>query len=107
MLDLSQHIRKSSTQNTVTMKDSLINILTEINHLKQSVISEVKENIGYLRLRSFNEKSGDELIDKIKEIKRMLIFSFYSKKNTIVLTTLALRMYGSLGTSLLLPDSSP
>lgn len=36
----------------------------------RSVVSEIKENIGYLRLRSFNEKSGDELIDKIREINR-------------------------------------
>ncbi len=36
----------------------------------KSVISEIKENIGYIRLRSFNEKSGDELISHIKEINK-------------------------------------
>ena len=57
-------IRRINVSEPITVK-----IVREIIKTK-SVISEVKENIGYLRLRSFNEKSGDELIDKIKEIKR-------------------------------------
>ena len=66
---------KSGTAITLTIRRLNINepitvkIVREVIKTK-SVISEVKENIGYLRLRSFNEKSGDELIDKIKEIKR-------------------------------------
>jgi len=57
-------IRRVNVNEPITVK-----IVREVIKTK-SVISEVKENIGYLRLRSFNEKSGDELIDKIKEIKR-------------------------------------
>ena len=66
---------KSGTSITLTIRRVNVNepitvkIVREVIKTK-SVISEVKENIGYLRLRSFNEKSGDELIDKIKEIKR-------------------------------------
>ena len=66
---------KSGTSITLTIRRVNVNepitvkIVREVIKTK-SVISEVKENIGYLRLRSFNEKSGEELIDKIKEIKR-------------------------------------
>ena len=66
---------KSGTSITLTIRRVNVNepitvkIVREVIKTK-SVISEVKENIGYLRLRSFNEKSRDELIDKIKEIKR-------------------------------------
>jgi carboxyl-terminal processing protease len=46
-----------------------IKIVREIIKTK-SVVTEIKDNVGYVRLRSFNEKSGDELISKVKEISR-------------------------------------
>ena len=66
---------KSGTPITLTIRridvdePIIVKIVRETIKTK-SVVSEIKENIGYLRLRSFNEKSGDELIDKIREISR-------------------------------------
>ena len=66
---------KSGTPITLTIRRMdvdepiIVKIVRETIKTK-SVVSEIKENIGYLRLRSFNEKSGDELIDKIREIGR-------------------------------------
>ena len=66
---------KSGTPITLTIRridvdePIIVKIVRETIKTK-SVVSEIKENIGYLRLRSFNEKSGDELIDKIREIGR-------------------------------------
>jgi carboxyl-terminal processing protease len=66
---------KSGTPITLTIRRMdvdepiIVKIVRETIKTK-SVVSEIKENIGYLRLRSFNEKSGDELIDKIREISR-------------------------------------
>ena len=66
---------KSGTPITLTIRridvdePIIVKIVRETIKTK-SVFSEIKENIGYLRLRSFNEKSGDELIDKIREISR-------------------------------------
>lgn len=65
---------KSGTSITLTIRRTdvddpiVLKIIREIIKTR-SVVSEIKEkeNVGYLRLRSFNEKSGDELIDKIKE----------------------------------------
>ena len=57
-------IRRIDTNDPIAVK-----IVREIIKTK-SVVSEVKEDVGYLRLRSFNEKSGDELIDHIKEINK-------------------------------------
>ena len=57
-------IRRLETNDPIVVK-----IIREIIKTK-SVISEIKENIGYVRLRSFNEKSGDELISHIKEINK-------------------------------------
>ena len=66
---------KSGTPITLTIRridvdDPIIVKIVRETIKTKSVVSEVKENIGYLRLRSFNEKSGDELIDKIREISR-------------------------------------
>ncbi len=66
---------KSGTPITLTIRridvdDPIIVKIVRETIKTKSVVSEVKENIGYLRLRSFNEKSGDELIDKIREIIR-------------------------------------
>jgi len=66
---------KSGTPITLTIRridvdDPIIVKIVRETIKTKSVVSEVKENIGYLRLRSFNEKSGDELIDKIREINR-------------------------------------
>ncbi len=65
---------KSGTSITLTIRrtdvdDPIVLKITREIIKTRSVVSEIKEkeNIGYLRLRSFNEKSGDELIDKIKE----------------------------------------
>jgi carboxyl-terminal processing protease len=57
-------IRRLETNDPIVVK-----IIRETIKTK-SVISEIKENIGYVRLRSFNEKSGDELISHIKEINK-------------------------------------
>ena len=57
-------IRRLETNDPIVVK-----IIRETIKTK-SVISEIKENIGYIRLRSFNEKSGDELISHIKEINK-------------------------------------
>ena len=57
-------IRRIDTNDPIVVK-----IVREIIKTK-SVVSEVKGDVGYLRLRSFNEKSGDELIDHIKEINK-------------------------------------
>ena len=57
-------IRRIDTNDPIAVK-----IVREIIKTK-SVVSEVKGDVGYLRLRSFNEKSGDELIDHIKEINK-------------------------------------
>ena len=57
-------IRRLDTNDPIVVK-----IFREIIKTK-SVVSEVKGDVGYLRLRSFNEKSGDELIDHIKEINK-------------------------------------
>jgi carboxyl-terminal processing protease len=66
---------KSGTPITLTIRridvdDPIIVKIVRETIKTKSVVSEVKENIGYLRLRSFNEKSGDELIDKIREISK-------------------------------------
>ena len=66
---------KSGTPITLTIRridvdDPIIVKIVRETIKTKSVVSEVKENIGYLRLRSFNEKSGDELIDKIREINK-------------------------------------
>ena len=66
---------KSGTPITLTIRridvdDPIIVKIVRETIKTKSVVSEVKENIGYLRLRSFNEKSGDELIDKIRDISR-------------------------------------
>lgn len=65
---------KSGTSITLTIRrtdidDPIVLKITREIIKTRSVVSEIKEkeNVGYLRLRSFNEKSGDELIDKIKE----------------------------------------
>jgi len=65
---------KSGTSITLTIRrtdldDPIVLKITREIIKTRSVVSEIKEkeNIGYLRLRSFNEKSGDELIEKIKE----------------------------------------
>ncbi|MSP06289.1 MAG: S41 family peptidase [Candidatus Fonsibacter sp.] len=66
---------KSGTAITLTIRridvdePIIVKLVREIIKTK-SVVSEVKDNVGYLRLRSFNEKSGDELIEKIREINR-------------------------------------
>jgi carboxyl-terminal processing protease len=57
-------IRRLETNDPIVVK-----IVRETIKTK-SVVSEIKENIGYVRLRSFNEKSGDELINHIKEINK-------------------------------------
>ena len=66
---------KSGTPITLTIRridvdDPIIIKIVRETIKTKSVVSEIKENIGYLRLRSFNEKSGDELIDKIRDISR-------------------------------------
>ena len=66
---------KSGTPITLTIRridvdDPIIVKIVRETIKTKSVVFEVKENIGYLRLRSFNEKSGDELIDKIREISK-------------------------------------
>ncbi len=66
---------KSGTPITLTIRridvdDPIIVKIIRETIKTRSVVSEVKENVGYLRLRSFNEKSGDELINKIKEINK-------------------------------------
>ena len=36
----------------------------------REVSSTIKENVGYIRLRAFNEQSGDQLLKKIKDLSK-------------------------------------
>ena len=36
----------------------------------REVSSSIKENVGYIRLRAFNEQSGDQLLKKIKDLSK-------------------------------------
>jgi len=36
----------------------------------REVSSTIKENVGYIRLRAFNEQSGDQLLNKIKDLSK-------------------------------------
>ena len=55
---------------TFTIKREIIEVA--------SVKSEVKEkNIGYIRLTSFNDNSGDQIKDKIREFKKNKDIKYY------------------------------
>jgi len=65
----------SGTSITLTIRrididDPIVVKITREVIKTRPILSEIKEkeNVGYIRLRSFNEKSGDELIYKIREL---------------------------------------
>ena len=51
-------------------KAKIFNITREIIEIKSVVAKEVKNKVGYLRLRAFNENSSSQLKKEIKKIEK-------------------------------------
>ena len=58
------------TVRRVDVEDELKFTITRDKIKVREVSSAIKENVGYIRLRAFNEQSGDQLINKIKDLNK-------------------------------------
>ena len=58
------------TVRRVDVEEDLKFTITRDKIKVREVSSAIKENVGYIRLRAFNEQSGDQLINKIKDLNK-------------------------------------
>lgn len=54
----------------IDIDDDLKFTITRDRIKVREVSSSIKENVGYIRLRAFNEQSGDQLLQKIKDFSK-------------------------------------
>ncbi len=54
----------------IDVDDDLKFTITRDKIKVREVSSSIKENVGYIRLRAFNEQSGDQLLQKIKDFSK-------------------------------------
>ena len=54
----------------IDIDDDLKFTITRDKIKVKEVSSSIKENVGYIRLRAFNEQSGDQLLQKIKDFSK-------------------------------------
>jgi len=54
----------------IDIDDDLKFTITRDRIKVREVSSAIKENVGYIRLRAFNEQSGDQLLQKIKDFSK-------------------------------------
>lgn len=60
------------TVRRVDVEEDLKFTITRDKIKVREVSSAIKENVGYIRLRAFNEQSGDQLINKIKDLNKKI-----------------------------------
>ena len=61
-------------------------IVREIIQIKSVKADLLKNNVGYLRLTSFNENSGDQIREQIREFEKKWKYKFiYTRFKKIIL----------------------